>query len=113
MLRMTRLWYLIWVLPAVAQDGVLFKSDVRLVEVYASIFDQKGRYLDGLTRDRFALIDNGTAQPIVAFEGETQEVSCAILLDTTGSMARSLPTVKNAVLHLIDEMRPYDWVATY
>jgi len=114
MMRMTPLWCLACVLPAVAQqDGFVFKSEVRLVEVYASVFDQKGRYLDGLTRDRFSLIDNGTAQPIVAFEGDTKEVSCAILLDTTGSMARSLPVVKNAVLHLIDEMRDNDWVATY
>ena len=112
-MRKTHLLHLICVLPALAQSGVVFKSDVRLVEVYASVFDQKGRYLDGLTRDRFALIDNGTVQPIIAFAGETQEVACAILLDTTGSMARSLPAVKNAVLHLIDQMRDDDWVAAY
>jgi VWFA-related protein len=111
---MAYFWWLACVLPALAQqDGFVFKSDVRLVEVYASVFDQKGRYLDGLTRERFSLADNGAAQPIVAFEGETKEVSCAILLDTTGSMARSLPAVKNAVVHLIDELRDNDWVAAY
>jgi Ca-activated chloride channel homolog len=114
MIRMASFWWLACVLPALAQqDGFVFKSDVRLVEVYASVFDQKGRYLDGLTRDRFSLDDNGMAQPIVAFEGETREVSCAILLDTTGSMARSLPAVKNAIVHLIDEMRDNDSVAAY
>lgn len=90
MKRLTYFWWFAFVLPAAAQqDGFVFKSNVRLVEVYASVFDQKGRYLDGLTRDRFSLVDDGTPQPIVAFEGETKEVSCAILLDTTGSMARS------------------------
>ena len=95
------------------QADFVFKTDVRLVEVYASVFDQKGRYLDGLTRERFALADNGASQPIVAFEGGTSEVSCAILLDTTGSMAMALPALKNAVLRLIDEFRDNDWVAIY
>ena len=100
--------------PAFPQQAdFVFKTDVRLVEVYASVFDHRGRYLDGLTRERFALADNGAAQPIVAFEGSTSEVSCAVLLDTTGSMALALPAVKNAVLRLIDEFRGNDWVAVY
>ena len=99
---------------AAAQDpGVLFKSDVRLVEVYATIMDQKGKYLDGLTRDRFELRDNGAPQPLAVFETESAALSCAILMDTTGSMAHALAAVKNAVATLIDSLRPADSVAIY
>jgi len=97
-----------------AQDGgAVFRSDVRLVEVYATVFDHRGHYLDGLPGSSFQLLDEGVPQPIVTFESNLSNLSCAILLDTTGSMFRSLPGVKNAVVHLIDEFRPQDSVAVY
>jgi len=97
-----------------AQDAaVVFKSDVRLVEVYATVFDHHGRYLDGLNGSSFALLDEGVPQPIVTFESNQSILSCAILLDTTGSMFRALPGVKNAVRRLIDQFRDEDSLAVY
>jgi Ca-activated chloride channel family protein len=97
-----------------AQEGAaVFRSDVRLVEVYASVFDHHGRYLDGLPAGSFRLLDEGLPQPIVSFESNQSSLSCAILLDTTGSMFRALPGVKNAVLRLIDEFRGENSAAIY
>lgn len=97
-----------------AQDGAaVFRSEVRLVEVYATVFDHKGRYLDGLNSHSFELLDNGVPQPIVNFESNLSDLSCAILLDTTGSMQRALPGLKNAVLRLIDDFREHDAAAVY
>jgi VWFA-related protein len=66
-----------------------------------------------MPRERFQISDNGVPQPITVFENNTAELSCAILLDTTGSMRDSLPTVKNAISRLIDEYRDQDSVAVY
>jgi len=97
-----------------AQDGaVVFKSEVRLVEVYATVFDHHGRYLDGLTGNSFEVLDEGVKQPIVTFESNSSNLSCAILLDTTGSMFKALPGVKNAVVRLIDQFRDQDALAVY
>ena len=96
-----------------AQGPALFRADTRLVEVYATIKDSHGRYLDGLPQDRFQVLDNGERQSLVAFESESSRLSCAILIDTTGSMAGVLPVVKNSVIHLIDELRDEDSVAIY
>jgi VWFA-related protein len=85
----------------------------RLAEVYATVWDHKGRYLDGLPQDRFQVKDNGEVQPLLAFESTTAKLSCAILLDTTGSMAAALPIVKNSVMHMIDELMPDDEVGIY
>ena len=85
-----------------------FKSDVRLVEVYAYVFDQKGNHVDGLPRDQFRILDEGSLQPIFSFEAERGDVTCAILLDTTGSMQGALPSVKNAVSNFLDQMRDGD-----
>lgn len=96
-----------------AQDPVVFRSDSRLVEVYATIKDSHGRYLDSLPQDRFQVLDNGEKQSLVAFESESTRLSCAVLVDTTGSMAGVLPIVKNSVIHLIEELRDEDSVAIY
>lgn len=96
-----------------AQDEVVFRADSRLVEVYATIRDQNGRYLDGLPRDRFEVRDNGEVRPLEVFESNAEKFSCAVLLDTTGSMAAALPVVKNSVIRMIDELRDEDSVAIY
>jgi len=97
-----------------AQNGaVVFRSEVRLVEVYATVFDHKGKYLDGLDPRSFQVLDEGVPQSIVNFESNQSQLSCGILLDTTGSMFRALPGVKNAVLRLIDEFRDGDNIAVY
>jgi Ca-activated chloride channel homolog len=100
-------------LAARAQEVPLFRVESRLVEVYATVRDAKGRYLDGLARDRFQVLDNGEPQPLVVFESDATRLSCAILIDTTGSMAGVLPIVKNSVNHMIDEFRDTDEVAVY
>ena len=98
---------------AAAFAQVEFKADVRLVEVYATVVDHKGRYVSGLAREQFRVADNGRPQPIAAFESSASALSCAILLDTTGSMARAMPVVKNAILRLIDRLREGDSAAVY
>jgi len=95
------------------QSTPTFKVDVRLIEVYATVFDKKGNFLDGLPRERFEVLDDGRPQPIVAFESSSSELSCALLLDTTGSMQEALPAVKSAALRLIDQLRPEDSIAIY
>ena len=99
---------------AVAQEPeVLFKADVRLVEVYATVLDQRGKYVDGLSRDSFEVRENGARQRLTVFETESARLSCAILIDTTGSMAHALTAVKNAIVALIDDLRETDSVAIY
>jgi VWFA-related protein len=97
-----------------AQDQVgVIKVEVHLVEVYATVFDHKGYYVDGLGRDRFEIYEDGKRQQISSFETQSQALSCAILLDTSGSMAEALPRVKNSIVNFIDQLDPQDMVAIY
>ena len=98
---------------AFGQGDTVFRVQTRLVEVYATVRDHNGRYLDGLPQDRFQIKDNGQVQPVVAFESNTAQLSCAILLDTTGSMAAALPIVKSSVMRMIDDLTADDKVAVY
>ena len=80
----------IFLLIATVSVLAQFKSDVRLVEVYVSVFDRKGIPVDDLKKERFRVLDEGRPQPIVSFEPASDALSCAILIDTTGSMRESL-----------------------
>lgn len=100
--------------PAQAQQSsTVIKVQSRLVEVYATIYDGKGSYVDGLTRDRFEVSEDGRPQRITHFETSAGSLSCAILLDTTGSMGEALPRVKNSIVKLIGALGPDDSVAIY
>ncbi len=89
------------------------KVEVHLVEVYATVYDHRGGYVDGLARDSFQVFDDGRSEQITNFETSGQSLSCGILLDTTGSMAEALPRVKNSIVRLIDGLDPQDSVAIY
>jgi Ca-activated chloride channel family protein len=95
------------------QPTTTIRVQVHLVEVYASVFDHKGQYVEGLNRDSFQVFEDGKPQQITNFEADTGKLSCAILLDTTGSMADALPRVKNSISKLIDVLGPEDQVAIY
>ena len=95
------------------EPSTTIKVQVRLVEVYASVHDKKGHFVDGLSRENFQVLEDGKPQQIAAFDSTSQSLSCAILLDTTGSMNEALPRVKNATVKLIDELDPEDSVAIF
>ena len=64
--------------------------------------------MDRLLGTRFRSSGNATV-----FESRSSKVSCALLLDTTGSMQAALPLLKNAALKLIGQLGPNDSVAVY
>jgi len=92
---------------------VTFRAEARLVEVYATVLDRSGRYVDEVPAEQFRVLDNGAPQPLVSFENSSTQLSCAILLDTTASMTAALPRVKNATYRLVDDLREHDWAAAY
>jgi Ca-activated chloride channel family protein len=99
-------------LPGNQQQPVI-RVKVPLVEVYASVYDHNGQYVEGLARDSFRVFEDGKTQQIMDFEADSGKLSCAILLDTTGSMNEALPHVKNSIVKLIDVLGPEDAVAIF
>ena len=91
----------------------VFHTRARLVEVYATVSDDRGRYIDGLNANDFTVLENGRPVPTIAFEARASSLAVALLFDTTGSMLTPLPALKSAALKLIGELRPIDWVAVY
>jgi Ca-activated chloride channel homolog len=86
---------------------------VRLVEVHAAVTDQRGRYLSGLQAGQFRVMEDGRPQAIHIFEAQSSALTLALLVDTTGSMAKVLPHVKNAVAQLVSAMKPEDSIGLF
>jgi VWFA-related protein len=67
-------------------DAFRFKSGVELVNVTATVSDENGHFVSGLTKDDFTIFEDGQQQEITNFSNEHVPVSLGILLDTSGSM---------------------------
>jgi len=74
------------------------RVDVRLVNVIATVTDNRGRAIGNLTANDFTLEEDGKPQAIAHFtQDENVPVSIGILLDTSGSMDRKIRTAVEAV----------------
>lgn len=96
----------------------VFRVDVRLVRMLATVKDQRGELVGGLDREDFAIFDNGVRQQVAVFERRTEQpLSVSLLVDTSGSTAKDLRYELDSVnrfLHaLFAEGNPRDAVALY
>jgi len=85
------------------------RVDVRLVNVFATITDATGRYVDGLNQGDFVLQEDGVSQEIAHFSHDLDiPVSVGIVMDTSGSMRNKLRTAVTAVDRFVRTIHPND-----
>ena len=91
-----------------AQRPGAFRSQIDLVALYVTVTDANGRLLMGLTKEDFALVDQGQPQEIAIFSTEPQPLSIVVMLDYSGSMSRHRQTIGAAAGRLVDRLLPED-----
>src|SRR5438093_1169748 len=85
------------------------RVDVHLVNVVATVTDDRGQYVPDLTQDDFTLYEDGKIQEISHFSQDRNvPVSVGILLDTSASMDRKIRTAVEAVDRFIRRIHPDD-----
>jgi Ca-activated chloride channel family protein len=85
------------------------RVDVRLVNVIATVTDDRGRYISHLTADDFLVEEDKRLQKIAHFsQDQDTPVSIGILLDTSGSMERKLRTAIDAVARFAEQLHKDD-----
>ena len=72
--------------PPPDSSAFKFRTGVELINVNATVTDQGGRFVSGLTRDDFRVFDDERLQTVTHFSAERVPVSLGIVLDTSGSM---------------------------
>ena len=82
---------------------------VSIVNLYASVRDEKGRPVHALEQEDFSLFVDGKRQTITNFSSDiTEPVNLAILMDVSGSMAGNLRLLQGACDQLFARLRPDD-----
>src|SRR6476659_9669759 len=70
------------------RDTITFDS--ALVNTQVSVRDEKGRFVSGLTKDDFIVLDDGKEQPISYFSQESDEpLTIALVIDRSRSVQRA------------------------
>lgn len=94
------------VVKTVRTKGAAYAESVRVdaVQVTATVTDGSGRFVKGLTRDDFRVLEDGIPQAITAFAAENAPVDLVLAIDTSSSMTPAMPKVKAAVRGLLNTL---------
>ncbi len=78
---------------------------VSFVELYTSVLDRKGDFVEGLTRDDFVVLEEGEPQKIRRFDTMRDlPIRAGLVIDTSLSMVTSLPDVEKAAYRFLEEV---------
>jgi Ca-activated chloride channel family protein len=74
-----------------------FSAEVEQVVVYASVYDEQGHLVPGLTKDDFTVLEDKVPQTLTSFQRTEVPSTIGIVLDSSGSMRSKMPTVEKAI----------------
>ncbi|MFY9854351.1 MAG: VWA domain-containing protein [Terracidiphilus sp.] len=82
---------------AVASQAPTLHVDVKLVSIFVNVTDRNGAIVGGLTREDFALAEDGRPQRIAVFERQTElPLNLTLAIDTSGSVRRDVAVEADA-----------------
>ena len=87
---------------------VSYRADSTLVLIPVSVTDAANRYVLGLEKDNFHLLEDGTGQTIKYFSNEDTPLSVGLLVDTSGSIGGKLDTSRQAAKEFLKTLNSSD-----
>jgi VWFA-related protein len=90
--------------------GVQFKADATLVLIPVTVTDSSNRFVLGLQKQDFHLLEDGVEQTITHLSGEDAALSIGLVFDLSGSMDRKLRISRQAAVQFLKTMNPEDEV---
>jgi len=88
----------------------IFRTETRVVVCNTTVVDKSGHLVTDLSRENFAVSENGVAQKITDFKHEDVPVSLGLIIDNSGSMRTKRGGVEAASLALVRDSNPDDEV---
>ena len=85
-----------------------FNVNSTLVLIPANVTDPMNRFVLGLQKQDFHLVEDGVEQTITHFSGEDTPLSVGLVFDISGSMDLKLQTSRQAALQFLNTMNPQD-----
>jgi VWFA-related protein len=105
---------LLTVAPAGAraqQPDEVITTNTALVQLNVGVVDKQGNSITSLSRNDFAVYEDGVRRPIMSFEPTEAPFSLVLLLDMSGSTVNFRQQIQGAALRFLDALSPEDRVA--
>ncbi len=96
--------------PAIPDDGEVISVNTQVVSVPVRVLDKKSRFVAGLTKENFKVVEDGVEQEIAMFSNERQPFTVALMLDMSYSTKFKITEIQSAAVSFIDQLRPNDKV---
>lgn len=98
--------------PVWAQPPATPRADIRvdttLVLVPVTVTDASNRYVLGLQKQNFHVLEDGVEQTIKQFAGEDAPLSVGFIVDTSGSIGSKIELCRQAVIQFSKTMNAQD-----
>jgi Ca-activated chloride channel family protein len=86
----------------------VFETGIEVINLNVSITDARGQYITGLTREDFAVFEDGVKQDLSIFAHENLPISMVLMVDTSASMDEKLSAARTAGKRFVRTLRPQD-----
>lgn len=93
-----------------ADTGEVVSVDTRLVTIPVRVIDRRNRFIGGLTKENFKVLEDNVPQEIAYFTNESQPFTVALVLDMSYSTVFKISEIQSAAIAFIDQLRPEDRV---
>jgi len=90
-------------LPVVTES-----TGVDVVLVPFVVTDDRRRFVKGLQRSEFRVLEDEVAQNVSYFEAEEVPLEIVVAIDISGSMTKSMPQLKQALKRFVQAFKPTD-----
>ncbi len=93
-----------------AAQQTTFHASVNLVNIFVNVTDKNGLIVGGLTRDDFAIFEDGRPQQIAIFEKQSEvPLNLTLAIDTSGSVQKDMSEEAGAAKRFAQAiLRPQD-----
>ncbi len=95
------------------KDDDVVRVNTDLVVLNATVLGKDGKFVSGLRRGDFQILEDGKEQKLASFSAEETPFAAAIVIDTSGSMDTRLTLARSAAIQFLDGLRESDVAAVY
>lgn len=92
------------------EDDEVIVVDTDLVTTPVSVMDRNGRFIPGLKKKDFKILENGVPQEITYFQSEETPFTVILMIDTSPSTKYKIDEIHYAALTFVNQLRPADQV---
>ena len=96
--------------PTIPDDGEIITINTQLVSIPVRVMDKKNRFVAGLKKENFRVLEGGVEQEVALFSNEHQPFTVALMLDMSYSTKFKIAEIQAAAITFIDQLRPQDKV---